>query len=182
MPINKIIFGNKTLIDLTSDTAKEANVFKGQTFHTADGSKKTGTFSIDEELEEQENLILQIKQALEGKVGGGDTPGYQIYNNNNFGTIELNSSGLAYYSLDDGQTWIDFYDYHNGHRVWLFNVKKIRFKVSKGSFFWGVISSETLNLNISGENGTKEEAFEINKNIEDLSVKNSYPSGGGGSS
>lgn len=42
---NKIIYGNETLIDLTSDTATEADVASGKTFHLASGKQATGVFS-----------------------------------------------------------------------------------------------------------------------------------------
>lgn len=44
MPINKIVYGGNTLIDLTSDTVTAATLFKGVTAHAADGSIITGTY------------------------------------------------------------------------------------------------------------------------------------------
>lgn len=41
--VNKVVFGNKTLIDLTSDTAEVANVEEGYVFHNKAGEKVTGT-------------------------------------------------------------------------------------------------------------------------------------------
>ena len=43
MAINKVIYGNTTLIDLTSDTATADKVLSGYTFHDASGSSSTGT-------------------------------------------------------------------------------------------------------------------------------------------
>lgn len=43
MAINKVIYGNRTLIDLTGDTVQEADVMAGKTFHKADGTTGTGT-------------------------------------------------------------------------------------------------------------------------------------------
>lgn len=42
-PRNKIIYGNETLIDLTSDTATASDVASGKTFHLASGLQATGT-------------------------------------------------------------------------------------------------------------------------------------------
>lgn len=42
-PISKVVFGNKTLIDLTSDTVTAAKLLYGITAHAKDGSKITGT-------------------------------------------------------------------------------------------------------------------------------------------
>lgn len=43
MAINKVIYGDQTLIDLTSDTATAEDVIKGKTFHDASGQLRTGT-------------------------------------------------------------------------------------------------------------------------------------------
>lgn len=48
MPYNKVIYGGRTLIDLTSDTVSEATLAKGVTAHRADGTQITGTLEIDE--------------------------------------------------------------------------------------------------------------------------------------
>lgn len=45
MAINKVIYGNTTLMDLTSDTATEDKVMSGYTFHDASGTLRTGTAS-----------------------------------------------------------------------------------------------------------------------------------------
>lgn len=44
---NKIIYGNQTLIDLTSDTATPDKVLKTYTFHKADGTVGTGSCEFD---------------------------------------------------------------------------------------------------------------------------------------
>ena len=43
MAANKVVFGNKTLIDLTGDTVTEEALLKGYTAHKADGTIITGT-------------------------------------------------------------------------------------------------------------------------------------------
>ena len=54
----------------TSDaTAEAGEIMIGETAYV-NGSKVTGTFTIDEELNTQDNLIAQITTALEGKVAG----------------------------------------------------------------------------------------------------------------
>jgi len=43
MAINKIVYGDQTLIDLTSDTATVEDVVEGKTFHDASGQLRTGS-------------------------------------------------------------------------------------------------------------------------------------------
>lgn len=45
--VNKVIYNGNTLVDLTADTAKAAQVLKGSTFHDATGAKVTGTCTYD---------------------------------------------------------------------------------------------------------------------------------------
>lgn len=75
MGVSKVSFntveGEQTLIDLTNDTVKEEDVFNGAIFHGADGEQKTGTFTLAEEMTEQDALIAQIQTALQGKAAGG---------------------------------------------------------------------------------------------------------------
>lgn len=44
MSFNKVIYGNKTLIDLTTDTVTEESLLEGYTAHKADGSVIIGKF------------------------------------------------------------------------------------------------------------------------------------------
>ncbi len=45
--INKVIYGNKTLIDLTGDTVEPSKVLSGVTAHDKSGSPITGTCAFD---------------------------------------------------------------------------------------------------------------------------------------
>lgn len=45
--INKVVYGNRTLIDLTNDTVAADKVLDGYTFHAPDGTIKTGTCVYD---------------------------------------------------------------------------------------------------------------------------------------
>lgn len=47
MAINKVEYGNETLIDLTSDTVTKETLIKGETAHTASGEKIYGEFDPD---------------------------------------------------------------------------------------------------------------------------------------
>lgn len=51
MPINKVVYGNTTLLDLTSDTVTVGDVVSGVTFHLRDGSIGTGSIANGNLLE-----------------------------------------------------------------------------------------------------------------------------------
>lgn len=51
MATNKVVYGNKTLIDLTSDTVAASDVVSGKTFHDKAGAAKTGTLVVKSEQE-----------------------------------------------------------------------------------------------------------------------------------
>lgn len=48
MAVNKVIYGNDTIIDLTGDTATEADVVSGKSFHLKSGVQAVGTATIPE--------------------------------------------------------------------------------------------------------------------------------------
>lgn len=75
MAINKIIYGGKTLIDLTGDTVAQDQVLKGKTFHDKDGVVKTGTCAFDVDSQdatatEAEILAGKTAYARGAKVTG----------------------------------------------------------------------------------------------------------------
>ena len=45
MAINKVIYGNNTLIDITDTTATESDVAQGVVFYKADGTRSVGTMA-----------------------------------------------------------------------------------------------------------------------------------------
>lgn len=45
MAINKVIYGNNTLIDLTDTTATSEDVANGKVFYSANGVRSTGSAS-----------------------------------------------------------------------------------------------------------------------------------------
>lgn len=63
--INKVIYGGKTLIDLTADTVDAAHVLASETFHAADGSIQTGTCTYDADTKDATAVANEI---LEGKT------------------------------------------------------------------------------------------------------------------
>ena len=74
MGVNKVVFGDETLVDLTSDTVTPDTLVKGATAHDASGERITGTYEGEdvsaetadytEKLSAQDELLLQIKDTL----------------------------------------------------------------------------------------------------------------------
>lgn len=78
MAINKVVYGNDTLIDLTSDTVTADKVLDGYTFHDASGTKRTGTggsgitFPLD--ISDNTNNVTGVLNPVNG--GTGNDSGY----------------------------------------------------------------------------------------------------------
>lgn len=84
MAINKVEYGDDTLIDLTEDTVTPEDVLKGVSFHSADGEQKTGSVVVapisDSEISdskvwssqktnaELERKITKPSTALQGQI------------------------------------------------------------------------------------------------------------------
>lgn len=69
MAANKVVYGNKTIIDLTNDTVTEEALIKGYTAHKADGTIITGT--AFEDYPDEWNFYDEIQ----------DSDGNPIYDN-----------------------------------------------------------------------------------------------------
>lgn len=65
MAINKVVFGNQTLIDLTADTITPADLANGVTAHDASGASITGTSTLDSDTSDDTALVGEI---LSGKT------------------------------------------------------------------------------------------------------------------
>lgn len=71
MAVNKVIFGNVTLIDTSEVTVAPDKMFAGETALGANGEMQTGTFTIANELAEQDALLTELETVLAGKAAGG---------------------------------------------------------------------------------------------------------------
>lgn len=60
MAINKVVFGNQTLIDLTADTITAADLQSGVTAHDASGASITGTSTLDSDTSEDTAQVGEI--------------------------------------------------------------------------------------------------------------------------
>lgn len=72
--VNKVILGTETLLDLTEDTATEADVASGKVFHLASGAQATGTATVPTAMTEAE--ILAAVQAGWVTINNADTTSY----------------------------------------------------------------------------------------------------------
>jgi hypothetical protein len=81
MAINKVVYGNDTLIDITNTTATAADVASGKVFYTKDGVQTTGTYSATTQ---------------------------KIYSGTSTPSSSLGNNGDIYMLMESGQT-LEFY-------------------------------------------------------------------------
>lgn len=89
MGINKIVLntdeGDRVLVDLTGDSVTPETLAEGVTAHDKSGEAIIGTMKAEENLNtvltEQEELIAELQEVLEGKAsdGGGNLGGLTKY-------------------------------------------------------------------------------------------------------
>ena len=63
--VNKVIYGGKTLIDLTSDTVTADKVLEGITYHDKSGASGTGTCTYDSDTSD---ATVAVSEILTGKT------------------------------------------------------------------------------------------------------------------
>lgn len=78
MSVNKIVYGDRTLIDLTEDTVTEETLLKGYRAHRADGTIIIGTmlsgcpaeFMMEEEISDSsgQNVQDETGSAVKGRI------------------------------------------------------------------------------------------------------------------
>lgn len=69
--VNKVIFGGRTLVDMSDVSVSPEKLFVGETAFDKSGEMIGGVFSLEAEISAQDALIAQIQTALEGKAAGG---------------------------------------------------------------------------------------------------------------
>lgn len=78
MAVNKVIYGNSTLMDITDTTATSEGVVEGQVFYSASGARSTG--SLGDATQSTHGLMSAAdKVALDALVALGlsiDSSGY----------------------------------------------------------------------------------------------------------
>lgn len=78
MPINKVVYGAVTLIDITDSTVTSDKLVQGAAAYNKAGEKIEGSNpyeleATNTEVQTQTDLIEQIQDALKNKASGGTT-------------------------------------------------------------------------------------------------------------
>lgn len=85
--INKIIYGGRVLIDLTSDTVKPNNLLEGVKAHSSSGQVITGTCTFDMDTSTATATASEILQGKKAGVSGQMVTGTMTNNGGIQGTI-----------------------------------------------------------------------------------------------
>lgn len=70
MAVNKVIYGNNTLIDLTADTITAADLASGKTAHDKSGAIITGTNTYDADTSDADAVASEILNTKTAYVNG----------------------------------------------------------------------------------------------------------------
>lgn len=73
--VSKVIYGGRTLIDLTNDTVTESDVINARTFHKADGSIVTGSCTYDADTRDATAIASEILDTKTAYVNGQEVTG-----------------------------------------------------------------------------------------------------------
>ena len=100
--INKVIYGNQTLLDLTSDTVDEEYLLSGYTAHTKTGERITGSCTYDADTSDATASAGEILSTKTAYVDGSRVTGTMP----NRGAVTGTISDLTAYTIQNG--------YHDG--------------------------------------------------------------------
>ena len=73
--VNKVIYGSKTLIDLTADTVTADKVLEGITYHDKSGASGTGTCTYDSDTSDATVAVAEILTGKTAYVRGAKITG-----------------------------------------------------------------------------------------------------------
>lgn len=73
MAVSKVVLGNETLVDLTSDTVSEDTLLEGATAHAANGELIEGKVSV-------QLIFTGTKNAINALIDSGSIPDGSIVN------------------------------------------------------------------------------------------------------
>lgn len=88
MAVNKVVFGNDVLIDLTPDTVTEAKLLNGTTAHNAAGEAITGTCTYDSDTQDADVKVSEILVGKTAYARGAKLTGEMPNNENYSNTIK----------------------------------------------------------------------------------------------
>lgn len=103
MGVSKVVYGNKTIIDLTSDTVSADKLLEGITAHGKDGEPVTGTCTFDADTSDATATASEILATKTAYVNGSKITGSMVNRGKSDGAI---SDKATPYSIPAG--------YHDG--------------------------------------------------------------------
>lgn len=103
MGVNKIIYGGKTLMDLTADTVTADKLLEGITAHDMSGATITGTCTYDSDTSDANAAVAEILTGKTAYARGAKVTGTMPNNGSVTGTI---STKAGTYTIPNG--------YHDG--------------------------------------------------------------------
>lgn len=101
--VNKVVYGNQTLIDLTADDVTAADVLTGKKFHLPSGAEGTGTCAYDADTSDATATAAEILATKTAYKNGSKLTGTMANRGSVTGTI---STKAQQYTIQQG--------YHDG--------------------------------------------------------------------
>ena len=93
--VNKVIYGGKTLIDLTADTVTADKVLEGITYHDKSGASGTGTCTYDSDTSDATVAVAEILTGKTAYVRGAKITGTMPNNGAVTGDITTKAQKLT---------------------------------------------------------------------------------------
>ena len=94
MGINKVVYGGKTLIDLTGDTVTADKLLEGVTAHGKDGEVVTGACTFDVDSNDANAAVAEVLKGKTAYARGTKIVGTMPNNGAVTGTIKTLTEGF----------------------------------------------------------------------------------------